>query len=85
MRIELLNSEGPILIGRSVKENGVTKFILSFSEKEKSPIKITKDEFIQFVRGDIGFKDLEGKMMIYPDFSQGMRPSYKKLEEFINS
>jgi hypothetical protein len=85
MKLELLNSEGPILVGKSVKEKGTTKFILSFGSREKKPFELTKEEFIQFVSGEVGYKDLDGEMMIYPNFSQGMRPSHKKLEEFINS
>ena len=85
MRLELLNSEGPILIGESVKTNGITTFYLFFHSKKKNRIEMNMNELVQFIRGDIGIKDSEGKVIAYPEFSDGMKPTISKIEEFINS
>jgi len=85
MKIELLNSEGPILVGESVKKDGVTTFTLSFGSRKKSPFKFTKDELVEFIKGNTSIYDPEGDLIVYTKLSDGMKPKPSDLEAFINS
>ena len=85
MKIELLNSEGPILVGESVDKDGVTKFILSFGSRKKNPFELSKKELTGFIAGDFMIKDPEGDLIKYTELSDGMKPKPSDLEAFINS
>jgi hypothetical protein len=85
MKIELLNSEGPILVGESVNKDGVTRFILSFGSRKKNPLELSKKELIGFIAGDFVIEDPEGDLIKYTELSDGMKPKPSDLEAFINS
>lgn len=76
-KIELLNSEGPILVAKKV-----LIYELEFKESKE---KISLDEytFDRFIKGDMIIQTNDGKTWNYQSFSQGMKPSEEKLNEFL--
>ncbi len=83
-QIELLNSEGPILI--LIKEgsypNGEPFFTLIFN-KTKDKLSLNKIDVQHFIKGAMILEDKEGKEWDYSTFSEGMKPGKQELENFI--
>jgi hypothetical protein len=77
--LEILNSEGPILILEKTNKG----FKLNFNE-EKYKIDITKDEIINFINGKLIIKSKGGKNFNYHNYSSGMRRPTEKILEFIS-
>jgi hypothetical protein len=77
--IELLNSEGPILVAK--KKNNLFHII----DEHKNTIAILYEREIQsFVHGDMMIhKNEEKKYWKYSEYPGDMKPDLKKLDEFI--
>lgn len=91
-QIELLNSEGPILIAKRFGPVGKNpaKFEV-IVEKSGAKWTLDKENFDKFVSGDIVLvenlsldKTLTTKSWKYSDYSVHMKPSRSRLDIFIN-
>lgn len=76
-RMELLNSEGPILVAEK-KNSYVIKdqfgsTIALFDEKEMQ----------DFIHGELRLIDSEGRDFKYSEYPGSMKPDLKQLDEFI--
>jgi hypothetical protein len=78
-KIELLNSEGPIL--NLYKK---TKFLLEFKQ-ENEIIEIDEEHLKMFINGEIDIETKKGKIWNYKNFSDGMKPEKNSIIEFINN
>ena len=78
-KLEILNSEGPILILEKTKKG----FKLNF-DQQKYKIDITKDDIIKFIIGNLIIESENKEIFNYPTFSKGMRVSIKKILHFIS-
>jgi len=79
MKIDLLNSEGGIIIATIT--NG--EIILSF-HGSKETRKISRDNFVHFVYGNYVIESPSGEKYSYSEYSSDMKPSMEKLSEFLN-
>ena len=91
MKLELLNSEGPILVAEKIycPETGNHSYVLAFPGSKKLGIDPKVYEFSQegmnsFISGEMEIEDLDGKKVNYPSMSQGMKPGSKELDNFLN-
>jgi hypothetical protein len=76
-RMELLNSEGPILVTEKI----VTyKIVDQFKEVIAH---LSESEMQEFIHGDISLVDSEGRDFKYSEYPGSMKPNLKKLDEFI--
>ena len=77
MKMELLNSEGPILVAEIV--NG---FYVIYNSRKKVIMVLTQPQLQDFVHG--GFKIIDGnKVYLYRKCPGDMKPDLKTLDEFI--
>lgn len=77
-KIELLNSEGPILIAKNNNNNSY-----DLLDGKKNLIEtLSTEEFINFLYNDREII-LNGKKINYKDFSSSMKPEKEDLEIFI--
>ena len=80
-RIELLNSEGPILVA---ERKGITYYITYMNERRSEEIE--KTDLSMFLGG---FKNLVSPggevFQNYPDYPEGMRPDYFDLYTFMSN
>jgi protein associated with RNAse G/E len=83
MKLELLNSEGPILTIYKFKDNGV--FIYSRQFYKKPKMLTSPEELIRFMSGEITFTDSDGKKWNYLEHSESMKPTQSKIDEFLNN
>lgn len=81
MKLELLNSEGPILT--VVKIDG-EKDSFKLIDQYKKESTISKEDLIDFIDGKISITDSKNKTWHYPSESDGMKPSIHKINEFLN-
>ena len=79
-KIELLNSEGPILT--AVKDVICN---ISIYDKHKKLVEVLNiSGFNMFINGGRSIIDSDGKEWVYTEQSEGMKPSIKKIKEFLN-
>ena len=78
MKIDLLNSEGPI-ISASISEGGI---ILSFYGSYRTT-KISNDLFVDFIYGKTSLESPTGEIYDYMSYSDSMKPSPDDLKEFL--
>jgi hypothetical protein len=78
-QIELINSEGPILIAQKRGENGFT----IIDKHKKSIAVLSKEEIYDFVHGNMVIGDSKGDTWKYSELPGSMKPNLKKLDEFI--
>jgi hypothetical protein len=76
-KMELLNSEGPILIA----EKKVIYVIRDGSGKKIT--ELAESEMHDFVHGDLKISGPDNKSFRYSEFPGSMKPDLKKLDEFI--
>lgn len=77
-KIELLNSEGPILTAFDTEDGYV------LYDKEDSIVDIlTHEEMKNFISGELTVYYTDGKSMVYPSYSKDMRADDKRLKEFL--
>lgn len=74
----LLNSEGNILTAYKTND----KFYM-VDEYKKTIGVLTEAEIVAFTNGDSTLISSEDEVLNYPTFSQGMRPNFDMLNEFI--
>jgi hypothetical protein len=74
----LLNSEGDIL---TAYKEGESFHILD--EYKKVIDVLSKENFINFINGDLILTNSEGEKFDYPTFSEGMRRKFDVLNEFM--
>jgi hypothetical protein len=76
--IELLNSEGPILVAKKEESN----YVIYDTSGEDIAILAEKD-MQDFVHGDMVLVDTKNNRYRYSEFPGSMKPDLKKLDEFI--
>lgn len=82
MKIELLNSEGPILTAIKIAENVDQFRIVDQYKKEKI---FSRKELVDFIQGEIEFIDSKNKIWHYPSESSGMKRSDLEIKTFLNT
>ena len=75
--IELLNSEGPILVAEKI----VTYRIVD--QFKEVIAHLSESEMQDFIHGDMRLIDSEGRDFKYSEYPGSMKPNLKKLDEFI--
>lgn len=78
-KIELLNSEGPIL-----ELHKKTIYILKFKQFRQE-IEINETELKQFINGEKDVITADNKVWNYNSFSDGMRTKKEEIYNFINN
>ena len=87
--IELLNSEGPILIVSKVVDprfigTKVVSYVLT--DQYKIPLgTLNKIELESFLRGDISIFNSKNKEIKYNSYPDSMKPSKSEIELFLNN
>jgi hypothetical protein len=76
-RMELLNSEGPILVTEKI----VTYRIVD--QFKEVIAHLSESEMQDFIHGDMRLIDSEGRDFKYSEYPGSMKPNLKKLDEFI--
>ena len=76
--IELLNSEGPILVAKKV--DGDFHIV---NQEGRTFCVLSVDEIVSFINGDMVICDYQEKCWKYTEFSKHMKPENNKLLEFI--
>jgi hypothetical protein len=76
--IELLNSEGPILVAKKEESN----YVIYDTSGKDIAILIEKD-MQDFIHGDMVLVDTKNNRYRYSEFPGSMKPDLKKLDEFI--
>lgn len=91
MKLELLNSEGPILVAEKIycSETGNESYTLTFPGSKKLGIQdktyeLSPEGLNSFLMGEMEIEDMDGKKVNYPSMSQGMKPGSKDLHNFLN-
>lgn len=91
MKLELLNSEGPILVAEKIycSETGNHSYVLSFPGSKKLGIEdktyeLSQEGLNSFLEGQMEIEDREGKKINYSEMSSGMKPGDKDLDNFLN-
>ena len=79
MKIDLLNSEGGIVIVSIVDD----EIILSFHGTKETQ-KISKDDLLHFLYGNKSIVSPGGKEFKYSDYTFDTKPSLEKMNEFLN-
>lgn len=83
-KIELLNSEGPILTATRIPTLENNEAICLQFNQSKVFIMLTEEEFQEFLHGTISI-DAGDATWNYLHFSEGMKPTPESLNEFINA
>jgi hypothetical protein len=79
-KLELLNSEGPILMAERT-ENGY----VIWDQWRKGPLMtLTREELDKFMKGKIEIADSSGKRWNYLNEHEDMRPSHKTVQNFFD-
>jgi len=81
MKLELLNSEGPILTVVKINEDNTVYKLIDQYKKESI---ISKQDLLDFIDGKISITDSKNKTWHYPSESDGMKQSLHKINEFLN-
>lgn len=75
--MELLNSEGPILVAEK-------KVLYEIKDQFKNVIaNLTESQMQDFIHGDMRLIDSEGRDFKYAEYPGSMKPDLKQLDEFI--
>jgi len=76
-RMELLNSEGPILVAEK-------KSLYEIKDQFKKVIaNLTESQMQDFIHGDMRLVDSKGRDFKYAEYPGSMKPDLKQLDEFI--
>lgn len=81
MKLELLNSEGPILT--VVKIDGEKNSFKLIDQYKKITV-ISRENLLDFIDGKIKITDSKDREWHYPSESYGIRQSIHKINEFLN-
>jgi hypothetical protein len=84
-KLELLNSEGAILIASKSKFFSTEELalVVTFKNVYRSYI-MTLDEFTRFLDGEIVLYDGAGKEYIFPEMPRDMKPAKETIEKFLS-
>ena len=77
-KIELLNSEGPILV---LKKKIL--YELKFQQLKETMV-VDKKTLMNFLSGKTSLETHNGKVWDYSSFSDGMKPNQTDLDNFLN-
>lgn len=80
-KLELLNSEGPILVAHKV-ENNTDLFLVE--DRAKVKFELTREELQSFLDESAIFADSLGNLWDYEKESLGMKPSNEAIQTFLN-
>ena len=81
--LELLNSEGPILIAKhAFIEKDTRGFLLEWRQEDQF-YRATVDQLKRFLSGESVFL-VEEKEIRYSDYPDSMKPSKDEIEAFLN-
>lgn len=85
-KLELLNSEGPILILHRDKEyTHEHRRRIWITDQFGKPVLLHQHQTLQFINGEIPIIDSRGKAWWYLEQSEGMRPNTtEKILDFLN-
>lgn len=78
--IELVNSEGPILI--AYKKEG--RFIIVDEDRENIEV-LSEENMFDWIEGKLPIKDTRERAWSYPNISEGMKVERDELIDFIGS
>jgi hypothetical protein len=78
--IELVNSEGPILI--AYKKEG--RFIIVDEDRENVDV-LSEENMFDWIEGKLPIKDTRERTWSYPSISEGMKVERDELIDFIGS
>jgi len=88
--IDLLNSEGPLLIATKIyrtEHNGhgfISQYVYKINDRYNKILAFfTADEIYEFTRGKRMLTDSKGKILDYGKEPGSMKPDLKELDEFI--
>lgn len=76
--IELLNSEGPILVAYAL-----TSSYVIIDEKGKLITELSQDEMVDYTRGKFAIHDSMGRTWDYGKQPGSMKPDLAKLDKFM--
>jgi hypothetical protein len=76
--IELLNSEGPVLVLEKKNE-----FFILKNTSNKVLGCLTKKEIINFLNGDLSILDGSGSIINYMSYPESMKPESTTVNNFI--
>jgi hypothetical protein len=79
-KLVLLNSEGDILTAYKVDD----KFYM-VDEYKKTIGVLSEEELKKFIMGITTLTSTESEVMVYPSYSQGMRPNLEVIYKFIEN
>lgn len=84
-KLELLNSEGPILVASRSKffSNSEAAFILTFKGVYRSYV-MTEEELRQFLDGEIEIYNGEDKLINFTNMPDGMKPDKETIQKFLS-
>lgn len=78
-KIELLNFEGPVLEAHCLKQN-----TFAITDEWKNIVAVfTKNQFFDFIEGNIFIKDSKGRTWVYKDEHPDAKPDSDELVKFI--
>lgn len=78
--IELVNSEGPILI--AYKKEG--RFLIMDEDRENIEV-LSESDMFDWLEGKLTIKDSRERLWTYPNISKGMKVERDELIDFIGS
>lgn len=81
MKLELLNSEGPIL---TVENIDGEKDSFKLIDQYKKITVISRENLLDFIDGKIKITDSKDREWHYPSESYGTKQSIHKINEFLN-
>lgn len=84
-RLELLNSESPILMAYKVYAGTADEFFMIVDEWKKQVNNFTHRELLEFVKGERDIVDSNGRIWNYPSQSEGMKREEQVVLDFIGS
>jgi hypothetical protein len=78
-KLELLNSEGPILVAHSTSQED----LFHVYDQWKVKFDISREELTNFLEGKAIFVDSRDRLWDYKKSPRGMKPSAKAILEFM--
>jgi hypothetical protein len=83
-KIELLNSEGPVLVAYKFYTDTANEVFVIYDEWHYDPVaRFHKAELLEFVNGKRTISDSHERIWNYTEQHEGMKPSDEKLKAFI--
>ena len=83
-KLELLNSEGPILVAYKFHADDTNEMFVIYDEWHREPVaRFHKAELLEFISGERTISDSHERVWNYTTQHSGMKPSEEKLKAFI--